>query len=447
MSNHHNLVLREAQEDFELFYTNPKEYRRKVDSVSDLFGFKGDARLRNDFLPTYVVGDLTNKREKYAFFSINPGFRESWNTREEKFKEGNFENYLSFVHNFFELCERHKPESRYYQQFAKLLSSLVDDASLFSYWQLFQERLINLDLIPYHSPNTGLPPVLNREQKEYLATRLNDGIDLLKKQNIKLAFFNGKPMYQLLVQENLLSKWGVEPSNPIPINEKVNLYKFEIDGIPCVLFDRFISQPAFQITDHHLTKTIPNIIRNGDMAHNQFNKVRGKNYQNIEGENNKTQSNDSKRVMSINTNSFAKQSALNKMQEQGFIVYPYNKKDFIVNGKWIVNVKGCNRDNDWASKTNCLGGWDRIDPDRCDYFIGVSFDEDGSNIRYFIISKDEIRQELPDIRWNDEPGLKNFTLIEGDAESERLIELSEDRWDKIVASPLNPSVDSGRAGS
>jgi hypothetical protein len=260
--NKENLVLRDAREDFELFYANPVAYQRKVDSVSDLFGLRDSARLRNDYLPTYVVGDLESGQYKYALFSINPGFSKKQNPGEEKLKDETWEKYLFFVHNFFTLYYRNGFRSPYYSRLGKLLGALegisLEPTTRLS--QFFQEHLINLDLIPYHSPTTGFS-ISGSAQRDYLLNQLNAGIELLKTQNIRLAIFNGKPMYSLLIEQGLLARQGIKPLGPFPINEKVSLYAFELEGIPCVLFDRFISQPAFQITNFHLTETIPSLIR------------------------------------------------------------------------------------------------------------------------------------------------------------------------------------------
>ncbi len=131
----------------------------------------------------------------------------------------------------------------------------------------------------------------------------------------------------------------------------------------------------------------------------------------------------------INTSSIAKFSVSDELQKKGFTVHYYGK-DFLVNGK-VVNVKGCNYNNDWVRKINSLGGWDRIDPNRFDYFIGVSFDESGNNVRYFIFSKEET-QEFDNAAWKDSQGLKNLTLYKNNDDSERIIKSSEDQWDKIT---------------
>lgn len=253
-------LLREARADFELFYANPVAYQKKVDSISDLFGLAGDARLRNDYLPTYVVGDLEGEQYKYALFSLNPGFNDKKNSIEESLRNETWNKYMRYIQNYFNICYQHRCGwygSRYYDRLGKLLGSL-ESVSLESPEQrlrFFQEHLINLDLIPYHAPTTGFK-ISNSAQRNYLLNQLNAGIELLKTQNIRLALFNGQPMHFLLIEQGIVKRW-----ERFSINEKVSLYAFELEGIHCVLFDRFISQPAFQITNFHLTETIPALIR------------------------------------------------------------------------------------------------------------------------------------------------------------------------------------------
>lgn len=133
----------------------------------------------------------------------------------------------------------------------------------------------------------------------------------------------------------------------------------------------------------------------------------------------------------MSTNKIAKQLAFDEMTKQGFNVSA-SGKDLLIDGKLVINVKGCNRDNEWAKKTNYLGSWDRIDPDRFDYFVGVSFDNGGNNVRYFVFSKDETKN-FPDICWKDKcsSGFKNLSITKDDEDSGATIKSSEDKWDKI----------------
>ena len=57
----------ELKKEFDLFYENPEKYRTKVDDISSKFG----NRFKNDYLPTYIVGNYnftTIYRCKKALF-------------------------------------------------------------------------------------------------------------------------------------------------------------------------------------------------------------------------------------------------------------------------------------------------------------------------------------------------------------------------------------------
>jgi hypothetical protein len=135
----------------------------------------------------------------------------------------------------------------------------------------------------------------------------------------------------------------------------------------------------------------------------------------------------------MNTNQFAKSKVYDEMLSRGLNVRGYNRGDFLVNEKLIINIKGCNCDNRWHGRINSLDEWDRIDPNRFDYFIGVSFKNDGSDVRYFIFSKNECKK-FPDIIWKNDSSLelKNLNLMRDDKDSDVIIESSENKWNKII---------------
>ena len=83
----------------------------------------------------------------------------------------------------------------------------------------------------------------------------------------------------------------------------------------------------------------------------------------------------------INTNSFAKKTTLNELKKRGFDIKKISR-DFLVNQK-IINVRGCNSDNRWARKDRAIG-WNRINPEKFDYLVCVSFNSNFKNVRYFI---------------------------------------------------------------
>lgn len=132
-------------------------------------------------------------------------------------------------------------------------------------------------------------------------------------------------------------------------------------------------------------------------------------------------------MLKINTNSFAKSVVLDELKKKGFNVIQ-SGRDFIINQKRI-NIRGCNTDNEWAQKTG--PGWNRLDPEKFDYFICVIFDSNLNNIRYFIFSKKDV-EKFPYVVWKNTPKLKNIMLKQDDDNLKQIIENSENGWSKIA---------------
>lgn len=251
-------ILEEAKQDFDLFHNNHLQYKKKVDDLSVLFGLKNKTKLRSDYLATYLIGDFEDDNYKYVLFGINPGFSEEQNPIEESWKKNSWTDYLNFVKNFFVLFKKYNMKSRYYKRLSKLFSGF-DNIELEGYDEIFDyyhKHLISIELIPYHSISFGISSELNKEQKLYFEKRLNASIDFLKKIKVKLVIFNGSPFYLLLIKNNLINY-----DKKIKINESVNMYIFKIKNVSCVLFDKFITQPAFGLTHDDLQYKIPDLIR------------------------------------------------------------------------------------------------------------------------------------------------------------------------------------------
>ena len=129
----------------------------------------------------------------------------------------------------------------------------------------------------------------------------------------------------------------------------------------------------------------------------------------------------------INTNTFAWNTVSDELRKRGFS-FIKNGWSFIVNEKKI-NIRGCNTDNGMAQKTG--PGWNRLDPERFDYFICVSFDNNLNNIRYFIFSKKEV-EEFPFVVWKNTPKLKNIMYKQNDDKLDKIVKESENKWNKLV---------------
>lgn len=133
-----------------------------------------------------------------------------------------------------------------------------------------------------------------------------------------------------------------------------------------------------------------------------------------------------------NTHNFGKNAVTEELKKQGFNVSQGIDKEYrgILADDLKIETKSCNYDNRWAQKGNVLGGWDRINPEKFDYLVCVTFDGASENVRYFIFSKQET-ELFPKIFWKDKLNLRNLTLINGEKRTEEIVKSSENRWDKI----------------
>ena len=251
-------IIDEAKQDFELFHNDYSKYKDKVDDLSALFKLKNKAKLRSDYLPTYLVGNFEDDNYKYVLFGINPGFSEKQNPKEETWKKSSWKDYLNFVKNFFILFKQHEMKSQYYKRLSKLFSGL-DGLDLNNYpeiYDYYHKHIINIELIPYHSTCFGISNHLTGEQEIYLKGRFESDLNFLKKLKVKLMIFNGNPFYLLLIKNNL-----IEYDKKINLNKYVNMYLFKVQDIPCVLFDKFLTQPGFGLSYENLRNKIPNLIK------------------------------------------------------------------------------------------------------------------------------------------------------------------------------------------
>ncbi len=161
--NNLTLLEKDMWDDFRLFYENKEEYKKKVDDMSKLFGVteNPEFRFKNDYLPTYIVGNYKDKKEKYVVISLNPGFKEELSKREEEIKKGSVDNYHKFILEFFTLISKIESEIKlenknsdysYYNCLRPYLSKLInEEIPKDKQFDVFFEYLINIDIIPYPS--------------------------------------------------------------------------------------------------------------------------------------------------------------------------------------------------------------------------------------------------------------------------------------------------------
>lgn len=251
-------LIEDLRADFDLFYSDNKAYKTKVDGISDLLGLHDKMQLRSDFLPTYIVGDYTEQRSKYVLIGMNPFFDEERNSQEENFKNGTWERYQNFVKQFFMFRKNLHLSSHYYSRLAQLFAGL-DGISLSTddqKWNYYDKNLISIDLVPYHSGGFGLPSKLSFDQDKYLNKRFDSCFDFIRGVQHKLVIMNGKAFHTLL-------KGNVRLVNhqTLKLTDKTTLHGFRYKEVPCIMFDWMITQPGSGVNNIHMKTVIPQFVR------------------------------------------------------------------------------------------------------------------------------------------------------------------------------------------
>jgi hypothetical protein len=60
----------------------------------------------------------------------------------------------------------------------------------------------------------------------------------------------------LLIKHNLVNEY-----NKVHVSKRFNLYFFELEGVPSVLFDKFFQRHFWGIDNYHRKVVIPKLIR------------------------------------------------------------------------------------------------------------------------------------------------------------------------------------------
>lgn len=112
--------------------------------------------------------------------------------------------------------------------------------------------------------------------------------------------------------------------------------------------------------------------------------------------------------------------------------HPYD----ILCDKKKIEVKSCNVDNNWAKKTrkkdnSFESGFDRINPDRFDYVVCVSFNSNFKDVKFYVFTPEEVKLFDKSV-WKSAP---NAYVIEirkhSDDRRNTVIQHSRDAWHKI----------------
>jgi len=247
--------LKELEADYKLCRNYPERYRKKVGELSGLFNLKGRAKLMGNLYPIGFTGEY-DKTTHIIIFGINPGYGKH-NAEEEKEKAKSWRNYVRFRKSAYKsFFKRVDHGSRYYRAFSLLFSGLLDgyNNEKGTQWDIFQQHITNLNLLPYHSRAINLPSKFSIRQWYYLTHNLWSMINFVLNYKPKLFVFDGKPWYGLLIKHRLIHRYKKRRI------KGMNIYFFTIEGIPCVLFDKFFSLHYYGLKDKDRRIKIPKII-------------------------------------------------------------------------------------------------------------------------------------------------------------------------------------------
>jgi hypothetical protein len=112
--------------------------------------------------PVYFAGDIRSPDNKIVLMGINPGFNESKYTRERQFLEerGLFDGYCNLYGKYFKVEQK---KNTYYANVWGFFRRLFGFSEEFE-WDWFQEHVITLEFIPYHSVNVQGLTINNRKK-------------------------------------------------------------------------------------------------------------------------------------------------------------------------------------------------------------------------------------------------------------------------------------------
>jgi len=149
--------------------------------------------------PKYFMGDITQPEEKIIFIGINPGYSAENNLKEQQLLEN--QGYFNFCCHLFKYNALDKKGlNSYFANIAGFLKRLKGIKKIDRQW--LQNNLINLEMIPYHSSNTGGLRINNL--KLYRETHFEIILRILDYLNPNgYIFINGFPTFEPYLKDRV----------------------------------------------------------------------------------------------------------------------------------------------------------------------------------------------------------------------------------------------------
>ena len=115
----------EIKKEYDLCIQQPFEYKKKVNSISNLLLLKGNKKLIDTHCPVLIVGNYETA-PPIVMFGINPGYSSKNNPTEDRGRIS-WEHYLQLYKNFYNYFESNPFESPYYNALKYLISGLIKE--------------------------------------------------------------------------------------------------------------------------------------------------------------------------------------------------------------------------------------------------------------------------------------------------------------------------------
>lgn len=115
----------EIKKEYDLCIQQPFEYKKKVNSISNLLLLKGNKKLIDTDCPVFIVGNY--ETAPIVMFGINPGYSSKNNPTEDREARISWEHYLQLYKNFYNYFESNPFESPYYNALKYLISGLIKE--------------------------------------------------------------------------------------------------------------------------------------------------------------------------------------------------------------------------------------------------------------------------------------------------------------------------------
>lgn len=186
--------------------------------------------------PVYFSGDITKPKGKMIFIGINPGFGKIADQQREKeylLNKGLFEGYKNIFSEYFK--PNHEKLLRFFSGiggFAKRHNTNIQGKID---WDWFQENIITLEMIPYHSSNTSGLRINNLDL--YIKTQFKTITKIIEFLNpTEPVYITGFPTFRHYFEKDEFKKY-------ISFNEQGLVSKGKINGTYNFIGLPFLNRP------------------------------------------------------------------------------------------------------------------------------------------------------------------------------------------------------------